>query len=360
MTQRERFLRFMTFGPVDRIPIMELGVWPETLEEWHHQGLPKWVTEFRHLESYLGMDVSWNVNWLPLEQELLPAFERVVLEDDGTNELIRDERGVTFRQQKQYKTIPQYVRFPIESEADYDALLERLDGSDPARYPPDFDEDLRWRRERGEIVGANFRSFFGFPRNMMGVENWCVAIHDQPRLVARMIADRLRFAKDLLARVLATGALDFVQVWEDMAFKTASLVSPSFVRQSMLPAYRELVSFLRAGGVTLVMVDSDGFVGELLPIWLDAGIDGCHPCEMAAGSDPLLLRARHPRVRLIGGMDKRIVARGKGGVDSELERLMPLAREGGFIPMVDHFVPPDISFETFRYSVERRRELFRL
>jgi hypothetical protein len=360
MTQRDRFLRFMSFEPVDRIPLMDLGVWPESLEEWHHQGLPKWVTEFRHLESYLGMDVSWNVNWLPLEQELFPPPERQVLEDDGTNQVISDERGVVFRQQKHYKSIPQYIRFPVRNEADYDALRPRLDGSIPERYPADFDEELRWRRARGEIVGANFRSFFGFPRNMMGAEGFCIATHDQPELVARMIADRLRFAKDLLARVLSTGALDFVQIWEDMAFKTASLVSPAFVREHMLPAYRELVRFLRDGGVTLIMVDCDGFVGELLPIWLEAGIDGCHPCEIAAGSDPLVLRARHPRARLIGGMDKREVARGNEGVDREIERLLPLARRGGFIPMIDHFVPPDVSFETYRYCVERRRELFRL
>ncbi len=39
--------------------------------------------------------------------------------------------------------------------------------------------------------------------------------------------DRVQFSKDLYARIFATHALDFVQVWEDMAYKTASLISPA-------------------------------------------------------------------------------------------------------------------------------------
>ena len=130
-----------------------------------------------------------------------------------------------------------------------------------------------------------------------------MAFYDQPHLVQRMIADRVQFAKDLLPRLLATGALDFVQVWEDMAYKTASLISPRFVRQIMQPAYEELVALLRAGGVQIIMVDCDGHVNDLLSIYMAAGIDGTHPCEIAAGADPIELRRRYPGCTLIGGMD---------------------------------------------------------
>ena len=357
MNERERFLRYMSFEKVDRIPLMEMGVWPETLERWHHEGLPKWVTCLRHLEDYLRLDRSFNVNWLEIEQGVFPPFERTVLEETETTEVIRDETGVVFRQHKSHRTIPQYIRFPVRNEADYEALLPRLNGKDPGRYAADFDEDLHWRRQRGEIVGLNFRAFFGFPRALMGLENWCMAFYDHPQLVRRIIADRVQFARDLLPRVLATGALDFVQVWEDMAYKAGPLLSPRLVRELMLPAYEELVQLLRAGGVRLIMVDCDGRVDQLLPIWLAAGIDGCHPCEIAAGSDPLELRRRFPGCRLIGGLDKRAIASGRDGVDAELRRIQPLLREGAYIPLLDHFVPPDVSYETYVYYVERRREL---
>lgn len=357
MNQRERFLKYMRFEPVDRIPLMEMGVWPETLERWHHEGLPKWVTELRHLEDYLRLDRSFNLNWLPISVDVYPPFEPEVLEDREEDQIVRDENGIVYRQRKHHRTIPQFIRFPVENEADYDRLRPRLDGTSPGRYSEDFDEDLHWRCQRGEIVGANFRSFFGFHRNIMGIENWCMAFHDRPELVRRMIADRLQFAKDVFARVLSAGALDFVQIWEDMSYKTASMISPKLVRQYMLPAYAELVDHLRAGGVELIMVDSDGRVEDLVPIFLEASIDGTHPCEIAAGSDPLMLRRKFPQCALMGGLDKRVIAAGREGVDAELRRVRPLLKEGAYIPFIDHYVPPDVSYQTYLYYVERRREL---
>jgi uroporphyrinogen decarboxylase len=350
MNERERFLRTMSFQAVDRVPLMDMGVWPETLNRWHHEGLPKWVSHLRHLEDYLRLDRSFNINWLPIEQGIYPGFRMTVLEESESWKVVRDRAGVVARHKKDGQSIPQ------ENEADYEALYPRLNGKDPGRYAPDFDEDLHWRSVRGEIVGLSFRSFFGWPRALMGLENYCMALYDQPDLVRRMIKDRVQFAKDVYRRVLATGKLDFVQVWEDMAFKTASLVSPKLVREIMLPAYAELVSLLRGGGVKLIMVDCDGQVNDLLPIWREAGIDGCHPCEMAAGSDPRLLRAENRRCTLLGGMDKRLIAAGREGIDAELKRLQPVWQEGGYIPMLDHFVPSDVSYDDYRYYVERRRE----
>lgn len=184
-----------------------------------------------------------------------------------------------------------------------------------------------------------------------------MAFYDQPELVRRIIADRLQLAKDLLARILATGALDFVQVWEDMAYKTGPLIGPELVREFMLPAYEELVATLRRGGVKLIMVDSDGRTESLLPIWLEAGIDGMHPCEIAAGCDPVDIRRRHPQCRLMGGIDKRAVAGGREGIDAELARVRPLAAEGGYIPLFDHFVPPDVSYADYLYYLDKRRDV---
>jgi uroporphyrinogen decarboxylase len=336
---------------------MEMGFWTETFERWHHEGLPKWVIHERHLEAYLNLDLSFNRNWLPINPLIYPPFEPKVLEETGDTQIISDENGVIYRQRKHHRTIPQYIRFPVENEIDYEALSPRLNGADPGRYARDFDEDLHWRIERKEIIGVHFHSLFGFPRGLMGLENWCMAFYDQPQLVRRIIADRVQFAKDVLARVLETGELDFVQIWEDMAFKTGSLISPRFVRQFMLPAYEELVAFLRQGGVKLIMVDCDGRIDRLLPIWLEAGIDGAHPCEIAATSDPVMLRRQFPGCRLMGGLDKRAIASGRDGVDAVLRHVQPLLQEGAYIPFLDHFVPPDVSYETYLYYVERRREL---
>jgi hypothetical protein len=95
----------------------------------------------------------------------------------------------------------------------------------------------------------------------------------------------------------------------------------------------------------------------LLPIWLESGIDGTHPCEIAAGSDPIALRRNYPGCRLMGGLDNRLIASGRDGVDEVLRYVRPLLREGAYVPFLDYFVPPDVTYDTYRYYVEQRREL---
>jgi uroporphyrinogen decarboxylase len=191
----------------------------------------------------------------------------------------------------------------------------------------------------------------------MGLEGYCTAFYEQPELVQRIIADRVEFAAELYAPLRDSKILDFVQIWEDMAYKTASLVSPDFVRKYFLPAYEELVELFHDCGAQVMGVDCDGHVIDLVPIWMEAGIDAVYPCEIAAGSDPELIRQEYPRCALVGGMDKRLIARGREEIDAEAERIAPLVRKGGYIPMLDHFVPPDVSYDHFRYYVDRRREV---
>ena len=95
----------------------------------------------------------------------------------------------------------------------------------------------------------------------------------------------------------------------------------------LLSTYEELATFLHEASVALDMADFDGRVDQLLPIWLEAGIDGTHPCEIAAGSDPVELRRQNPACRLQGGLDKRAIASGREGVDAVLRHVQPLLQE---------------------------------
>jgi len=43
---------------------MELGVWPETIERWHSEGLAWWVDDLFQLSDHFGMDKSFNCDWM--------------------------------------------------------------------------------------------------------------------------------------------------------------------------------------------------------------------------------------------------------------------------------------------------------
>jgi uroporphyrinogen decarboxylase len=70
------------------------------------------------------------------------------------------------------------------------------------------------------------------------------------------------------------------------------------------------------------------------------------------------MRERYPTFALMGGIDKRALAAGREAIDRELERLIPAVEKGGYLPMVDHLVPPDVTLENYLYYLERRRKLF--
>ena len=109
------------------------------------------------------------------------------------------------------------------------------------------------------------------------------------------------------------------------------------------------MAFAREHGAYLTWHDSDGDCRLLLPDMLGAGVNGTHPCEVAAGMDPVALRRQFGRdLRMGGGFDKRIVARGPEAVRHEFARLAPVIREGGYVPGIDHSISADVSWDNYR------------
>ena len=72
--------------------------------------------------------------------------------------------------------------------------------------------------------------------------------------------------------------------------------------------------------------------------------------EVAAGNDLNLYRKMFGKsMAYRQGVDKRCMARGGKVIEDELARLEPVVKDGGYIPGCDHGVPPDISWEDFKY-----------
>jgi hypothetical protein len=56
-------------------------------------------------------------------------------------------------------------------------------------------------------------------------------------------------------------------------------------------------------------------------------------------------------------LDKETMARGREAIDREIEKARGLIRLGRLIPGPDHFVLSNVSFESYRYFMERLREV---
>ena len=89
---------------------------------------------------------------------------------------------------------------------------------------------------------------------------------------------------------------------EDMCFKNGPLISPAMFREFLTPYYRRTVGAARDRGQTLFVQDSAGDIRQLIPLWLEVGVNIMSPIEIAAGLDVCELRSEYGRdLMMMGG-----------------------------------------------------------
>lgn len=161
----------------------------------------------------------------------------------------------------------------------------------------------------------------------------------------------------LYTKVQLDVAIDYFFIWEDMCFKGGPLISPALFREFLLPRYKRLTRALKEVGVKLIFVDSDGDFRKLIPLWIEGGVDITFPWETQFGLDITEQRLQHPKLGMIGGIDKHAFIYGRTAVDRELDKVPFMLQNGRYIPAVDHEVPYDVSWDTYCYFCKCLREL---
>lgn len=341
----------MTFGTPDRPASADYFAYQSTRDRWESEGLPKGAD----LEQYFGMDFTpfaWTVGAV-CGFNLIPSFDEAVLEQTAEYTVSRLASGdvVKVLTNTPPPAMPQFLRHPVESRADWESLRRRLDPDTPERIPTSLTDLAKESPTRDYPLGMWVGGTYGHLRNWWGVENVSVLFFDDPALIEEMLEWMTYFSLRTIDRVLATGVkLDWVMFWEDMAYKTGSLLSPAMFAKYCLPYYRKVMDKVRAAGIPVAMVDSDGNIEELIPLWLDVGVTVMHPMEVAAGMDVVKTRKEYgKRIGFFGGIDKRVLATTPAQIRAQLSPMLEnVLASGGFIPACDHGIPPDVSLDNYR------------
>ncbi|MFW6133141.1 MAG: hypothetical protein ACOC8F_04535, partial [Planctomycetota bacterium] len=116
MTDRERFNRQMHHQPVDRSFNMEFGYWEENFRQWpifRDNG----ITGNAQADRFFNFDrmagVGGNV-WMH------PPFERKVIEETDTKQVIRDANGLVAEVPRDgHSTIPHFTDSSIKTPDDW-------------------------------------------------------------------------------------------------------------------------------------------------------------------------------------------------------------------------------------------------
>ncbi|MCK4590601.1 MAG: hypothetical protein KAT86_02525, partial [Candidatus Latescibacteria bacterium] len=280
---------------------------------------------------------------------------------EETDEYIirRESSGQLTQMYHKVSSLPHAIGYPVESPKDWPAVKERLRYSS-SRFTSDWVKQARQTQKVDELpLSFGGEGFYWMPRDLLGDERLCLWYYQEPEIVRDILATYTELLCALAEEIVAEVQVDTVHFGEDMAYRGGSMIGPNIFREFMLPCYKRVFDIFRAHGTRLFSIDTDGRVGGLIPLFLEAGVNVLGPMEVRAGNDLVALRCQYGRqMAFTGGLDKLVLPQGKQAIDRELESKIPAMLElGGYLPSLDHRVVVETSLLQFGYYVKRVWEL---
>ena len=364
---KSRHYRTLTYQETDRVPDIEFNFWSQTLRRWIKEGMDVGVEyedpEFwTKLHEHLGFDNDLDHHHIGCRVDINPPFEPEEIERKERSVISRDGGGIIsehFEDSQDEASIPHYLEFPIKTPDDWPDMKRRFRIDDPSRARPAEEIDaLRQACQDGKMIFIFVYGPYGKLRDWMGFENLSMAFYDYPDMIHDMMDTWTHLMVSQIETIPEDLFIDEAMIWEDMACKNGPFVSPQMFREFIQPCYHAFMTALKKRGCALATVDCDGNPHDLVANWLEEGVNTMFPLEVAAGVDPYAWRKEFGmELRLRGGVAKAPLVAGGSAIDKELERLRPLLEQGGFIPHLDHLVPPDISYKNYLAYLAKKRKL---
>ena len=345
----------MRYEPIDLLPVVAIENYHESvaIARWRMEGLPA----ERGPEEFLGMDYLLSA---PVNLWAMPGYaQRVIAEDEESYTEIDSLRDRAAQQVGAVDVLRVYRSSGEKPGGLGESYREHFRADSPGRLPEDIPAAVAALNASVYPVGLNFFPwFFRLGFYLLGMERFMTAVYDMPELLHAMFSFWSEFTITLVKPLLVAGLkLDFATFIEDLAYKNGPHFSPQFTGNSgCLTSNRCSSSCPQQYHVPLICLWTAGNIEAYLPMLLEHGINCTWPVERCSGMDPIVLRKQYGRRLLLGGgINKQAFIDGPAAIDAEIARLMPVIREGGFLPAIDDVVPPEVPFSTYRYYVEALR-----
>ena len=360
MTSRERVKAALRFEKPDRVPIND-AIWESTLEGWQKEGMPRDVEP----GDYFGFDISH------MFLNCSPEYEQKILEEDEETRTFTDRQGFKAKIYKHSPTIHFMEHFTGDKEAwertkagyAVDTSPEAPARLDTEQYIMHFNRYPSW-----EEVKKKYDKLYAAGRYMLFVNygpweaNWrhrgfselLMDVALDPNWVYEMASARFECTKKVIDHSLSLGMKpDGYFMVEDLGENRGMLFSPETWRSIYKPICKELGEFLAERGIDFWM-HCCGNMLEVLDDLVECGLKVMQPLQVNAGLDAPSLRKKYGKKLVLYGNISAVVMEGPlEELDAELKRKIPLWREGGYIYHSDHSVPNDVSFERYRWIIDR-------
>jgi len=360
ITHRERALSALSGGETDRPPV-DLGglAWSIVDSDRHgYRGL------CRHLGIY-GAEPAHRVGSYvvyPVDERVLRRFGvdfRHVRIGEPKVELrggaVEDCFGVrwvpTPSESMYYPTDPPLAG--AEGVGDVEDYDKWPDPDDPA-FTSGKAEEARGLRERTDCaimadlgVASNFLHRYA---QLRGFDRWLLDMRLRPELYEALVAKIFEVNTGLAEAFLAPIAdiVDVVCISDDMGSQASPFVSREVYGLRIKPWLKRRIGSLRGiAPRAKVLYHTCGSVRQLIPEFIDAGVDILNPIQpLAAGMEPLQIKAEYGRsLCLHGGIDiqRMLPFSTPEEVRGAVKRAIGIMGEGGgYIMAPSHQIQADI------------------
>ena len=365
MNTREQYRQFLHFAPGVRPPNFDPGPLLSTWDRWKTEGLPPELDphDYDTWCDAFGLD-HWplSVSYQPPRP---PLFAEQILEESETTVTKRMGDGSIQEHKKgTLTTIPHELRPAVTTRDEWERLKAWLapDTPQPAATEPAVTKIFAKAKNAQRPVSLHAGSLVGMVRNWLGFERFAMMPYDDPEWLDDMFETCCRQA-EWQVRLFGENRvpLEVIHFWEDICYKNGPIMNPAHFRKMVTPRYRRVAEIANRYGYDRLEVDSDGNMTALIEPWLEGGINILCPLEVQAGMEIDAVQAKYGR-RLLwtGGIHKSRLAGGDAAIVAELNRVKPALERGGYLPMLDHNIPAEISLPNYLLYLRRRHDILGL
>ena len=355
MNSRDRVIAAMEHREPDILPMQD-GMWASTVNSWYAQGLPrnvKWGSpEDYSVTEYFGFDIA------RFGIDLSARFPGKVIETgkEHTVEITRD--GSVIKKMKDSLSSAILVKNAINDRKDWEKFKTRLQ--------PDADridakagnlENFKKAKQENKFTVLYAQTGIDRCQLFMKSEELLVLMLDNPDLAKDMFKTVAQLVLESCKLLRQKGyAFDGLWICNDMGYKNASLISPALYRELILESDKQLFDYAHLNGMKVVQ-HSCGYVGELIPNLIEAGVDCLHPLEVKAGMDLVKLKKMYKgKLAFMGGIEASKI-NNPAEIEREIsEKLRVAMPGGGYIYHSDHSIPPSVEFKNYLYALETVRK----
>lgn len=338
-----------------------------SLDRWKNEGYINDDTnlgELFHYDEPGGFSLG-GLGWC--EAAFAPVFEEKLIEDRGEYELVQDFAGrhVLFFKGRRNGFMPEYVDHPVKDQKTWEKNCKwRMNSATINRYEG-LEEKMKLAMKsagKGMIITQNIIGGYMYLRSLIGPVDLLYKFYDDPALIHDCMKTWLELADAITTKHQQMTTIDEVYIGEDICYNHGSLISHDMIKEFLFPYYQQLLFNIKARQIDksrhlYFQVDTDGFANPVIPLYREIGMDYMSPFEVASGSDVVAIGKQYPDLIMRGGIDKRILAKGKDAIDREIGRILPIMKKrGGYIPVCDHGVPEEVSFENYTHFRKRLLE----